>query len=35
MEDKLALAIFDMLFVFGSGSMRGTLDQMPLKPVDE
>ena len=26
MEDKLALAIFDMLFVFGSGCMRGTLN---------
>ena len=25
-ENKLALAIFDLLFVFGSGSMRGTSD---------
>lgn len=34
MEDKLALAIMDLIYVFGSGCMRGTLAQ-GMEPVTE
>ena len=34
MEDKIALAIMDLIFVFGSGCMWGTFAQ-PMEPVSE
>lgn len=34
MEDKIALAIMDLIFVFGSGCMWGTFTQ-PMEPVTE
>ena len=34
-NQKLSLAVFDLIFAFGSGVMRGTCAEMPMEPVND
>jgi hypothetical protein len=34
-NQNLSLAVFDLIFAFGSGVMRGTCAEMPMEPVND